>query len=58
MSLHTNLMFLLVACRSMEKAQALASQMASGAQVVSLDELNAGKAAAITQESPELQLLQ
>ena len=32
----------LAACRSMDKAEALASQMATGAQVVSLDQLNAG----------------
>ena len=35
----------------MDKAQALASQMASGAQVVSLDQLNAGNAAATALES-------
>lgn len=35
----------------MDKAQALASQMASGAQVVSLEQLNAGTTAATALES-------
>ena len=38
----------------MDKAQALASQMASGAQVVSLDQLNAGNTAAPYSETVEV----